>query len=148
MSQQCCCDTCHTPHHNHIHLFPATSTASVVMVCVLGLDKVECTMVTDDGEVSAIHKVTQLMWCANTMAMHSITPMVCLCCGMASTMVMWWMKYLACLVSGVATAHQPHPLCLHQCAHRMATLAVPTPPLVTDGLFDHVEKPSLVVHLM
>ena len=31
------------------------------------------------------------------MAMHSITPMVCLCCGMANTMVMWRMKCgLAC----------------------------------------------------
>ena len=27
------CDTCHTPHHNHIHLFLTTNTASVVMVC-------------------------------------------------------------------------------------------------------------------
>ena len=33
------------------------------MVCVLGLDNVQCMMVTDDGEVSAIHKVTQLVWC-------------------------------------------------------------------------------------
>ena len=33
------------------------------MVCVLGLDKVECMMITDDGEVSAIHRVTQLVWC-------------------------------------------------------------------------------------
>ena len=76
-----------THHLNHIHLFPITNTASVVMVCVLGLDKVQCMMVTDDGEVSAIHKATQLVWCANTMAMYPITPMVA--CVVVSTMVMW-----------------------------------------------------------
>ena len=60
-----------THHLNHIHLFPTTNTASVVMVCVLGLDKVQCMMVTDDGEVSAIHKVTQLVWCQhNGHALH------------------------------------------------------------------------------
>ena len=41
MNQQCIFDTCHTPYHNHIHLFATTNTASVVMMCVLGLDKVE-----------------------------------------------------------------------------------------------------------
>ena len=54
-----------THHLNHIHLFPTTNTASVVMVCVVGLDKVQCMMVTD-GEVSAIHKVTQLVWCQHS----------------------------------------------------------------------------------
>ena len=32
------------------------------MMCVVGHDKVQCMMVTDDGEVSAIHKDTQLVW--------------------------------------------------------------------------------------
>ena len=41
MNQQCIFDTCHTPYHNHIHLFATTNTASVVMMCVLGLDKVQ-----------------------------------------------------------------------------------------------------------
>ena len=41
------------------------------MVCVLGHYKVQCMMVTDDGEVSAIHKVTQLVWCQhNGHALH------------------------------------------------------------------------------
>ena len=71
MCQHCWCGTCHTPHHNHIHLFPTTNTASVVMVCVLGLYKVECMTVTDDGEVSAIYKVAQLVWCQhNGHALH------------------------------------------------------------------------------
>ena len=55
-------------HHTTITTtcFPTTNTASVVMVCVVGLDKVQCMMVTDDSEVNAIHRVTQLVWCANT----------------------------------------------------------------------------------
>ena len=72
------------PHHNHIHLFPTTNTASVVMMCVVGLDKVQCMMVTDDGEVSAIHKATQLVWRQhNGHALHHSN----------GVLVLWYGKY-------------------------------------------------------
>ena len=62
------------------------------MMCVLGLDKVQCTMVTDDGEVSAIHKVTQLVWCQhNGHALHHSN----------GALVLWYGKHHAHMVNEV-----------------------------------------------
>ena len=56
-------------------------------VCVVGFDKVECMMATNDGEVC--HPQSHTTCVVSTMTMHSITPFVCLCCGLTSTIVMW-----------------------------------------------------------
>ena len=60
------------------------------MVCVVVLYKVQCMMVTDDGVmecmtiVLAPHKL-----CGFMDGTHFTNSVLVLCCGLASTMVMW-----------------------------------------------------------
>ena len=54
----------------------------MVIVCVVGLDTAQYMMVTDDGEVSAIRRVTQLVWCQhNSHALRHSNGVLVLWCG-------------------------------------------------------------------
>ena len=54
------------------------------------------------------------------------------------SMVWFW------LMSGVATALHPHPLCLHQCTPHVPTLHVQTPSILCGSMAQHPPSPDVI----